>query len=276
MGLLEGKVAFITGAARGQGRAHAVRLAKEGADVIAVDICRNEATLAYALATSSDMAETVELVEQCGRRIIASQVDVRDEAALRDAFDGASSRLGPVSVVVANAGILAILGAQASRNRAWQESLNIMLTGVHNTIETAVPSMIRSGQGGAIVITSSTAGLKGLFASRAAATPGALGYVAAKHGVVGLMRAYASSLAPYGIRVNTIHPTGVNTPMVVNSAHDDFIAAHSDMWAGMRNALPVGLIEPTDLSDAVAFLCSDEARFVTGVTLPVDAGFSIR
>jgi SDR family mycofactocin-dependent oxidoreductase len=278
MGRLGGKVAFITGAARGQGRSHAIHLAEEGADIIAVDICHDLPSLAYPLATPEDLAETVNLVEKQGRRIFAAQVDVRDEAALQQAFDEGSAELGTSTIVVANAGILATMGPDASTSAAWHDSIDIMLTGVLNTVEAAVPAMIDAGLGGSIIIISSSAGIKGgLLASRRHSVRGALGYVAAKHGVVGLMRAYAVSLAAYGIRVNTIHPTGVNTPMVVNQAHDEWVASVIDeVGPTLQNALPIGLIEPLDVSRAISFLSSDEGRYITGVALPVDAGFTIR
>jgi SDR family mycofactocin-dependent oxidoreductase len=278
MGRLGGKVAFITGAARGQGRSHAIHLAEEGADIIAVDICHDLPSLAYPLATPEDLAETVNLVEKQGRRIFAAQVDVRDETALQQAFDEGSAELGTSTIVVANAGILATMGPDASTSAAWHDSIDIMLTGVLNTVEAAVPAMMDAGLGGSIIITSSSAGIKGgLLASRRHSVRGALGYVAAKHGVVGLMRAYAVSLAAYGIRVNTIHPTGVNTPMVVNQAHDEWVASVIDeVGPTLQNALPIGLIEPLDVSRAISFLSSDEGRYITGVALPVDAGFTIR
>ncbi len=278
MGRLEGKVAFITGAARGQGRSHAVHLAEEGADIIAVDICHDLPSLAYPLATPEDLAETVRLVQERGRRIVAAVADVRDEGALQAAYDAGCSDLGVPSIVLANAGLLATIGPQAALSLAWHESIDVMLTGVLNTIEVALPLMIEAGRGGSVVITSSAAGIKGgLWSSRRHAVRGALGYVAAKHGVVGLMRAYAVSLAPYSIRVNTIHPTGVNTPMIVNPAHDEWAAdLVAEMGPSLQNALPVGLIESADVSHAIAFLCSDEARYITGATIPVDAGFTVR
>lgn len=278
MGRLDGKVAFITGAARGQGRSHAVHLAEEGADIIAVDICQNLPSLAYPLATPEDLTETVNLVEKQGRRIVAVQADVRDEPALQEAFDRGAAELGTPTIVVANAGILATMGPEAATAQAWHESIDVMLTGVLHTVEVAVPTMIDAGLGGSIVITSSSAGIKGgLLASRRHSVRGALGYVASKHGVVGLMRAYAVSLAPYNIRVNTVHPTGVNTPMVVNQAHDEWAASVvAEVGPTLQNALPVSLIEPLDVSRAVSFLSSDDGRYITGVALPVDAGFTIR
>jgi SDR family mycofactocin-dependent oxidoreductase len=274
MGKLDGKVAFITGAARGQGRSHAVRLAEEGADIIALDICQSLDTLGYPLATPDDLAATVKLVEELDRRIIAREADVRDHAGTKRVLDEGLSEFGHVDIVVANAGIMPILGDKAKEDRAWLDAIDVMLTGVFYTIDSAVPSMVERGEGGSIVITSSTAGLKGLSKSVETATAGMLGYTAAKHGVVGLMRAYANALAPHRIRVNTVHPTGVNTPMVVNEGFGVFVTEHPDAAAALQNPLPVELIEPVDISNAIVWLCSEDARYVTGVTLPVDAGYT--
>ncbi len=267
-GQLEGKVAFITGAARGQGRSHAIRLAREGADIIAVDICAQIDSVPYPMSTPDDLAETVRQVEALDRRIQASQADVRDRAAVQAAFDAGVAALGPVDIVLANAGIFPLSAAPDAQE--WQDVIDVNLTGVYNTVETAIPSMVDRGQGGAIVLTSSTAGLNGIGGS----TPGGLGYTAAKHGVVGLMRSYANYLAPHSIRVNTVHPTGVNTPMVVNDAIQAVMQADPSMGAAMANALPVDMVEPVDISNAILWLVSDAARYVTGVTLPVDAGFT--
>ncbi len=271
MGKLDGKVAFITGAARGQGRSHAVRLAQEGADIVAVDICAQIASVAYPMATPDDLAETVKQVEALDRRIYAAQADVRDAAALKRAFDAGTAELGPVDIVLANAGIAPMsLHEQDAPGDAWQDVVDVNLTGVFNTVETAIPSMIERGQGGAIVLTSSTAGNNGIGGP----TRGGLGYTAAKHGVVGLMRSYANILAPHSIRVNTVHPTGVNTPMIVNAVMEEFLAQDPQMSNAIANALPVPMVEPVDISNAIAWLVSDDARYVTGVMLPVDAGFS--
>ncbi len=269
MGKLEGKVAFITGAARGQGRSHAIRLAQEGADIIAVDICQQIASVPYPMSTPDDLAETAKQVEALDRRIFAAQADVRDAGALKAAFDAGTAELGPVDIVLANAGI-APMSLHEGGGDAWQDVIDVNLTGVFNTVETAIPSMIERGQGGAIVLTSSTAGITGIGGP----TRGGLGYTAAKHGVVGLMRSYANILAPHRIRVNTVHPTGVNTPMVVNDVMQEFLEQDPQMSNAMANALPVDLVEPVDISNAIAWLVSDDARYVTGVTLPVDAGFT--
>ena len=266
MGKLDGKVAFITGAARGQGRSHAVRLAQEGADVIAVDLCRQIGSVGYPMSTAEDLAETVKQVEALDRRMSAAQADVRDAAVLRQALEAGTAEIGPVDIVLANAGI-----APVSLNpvdQEWQDVIDVNLTGVYNTVRIAIPSMIERGVGGAIVLTSSTAGLSGFVGD----SPGGLGYTASKHGVVGLMRSWANALAPHNIRVNSVHPTGVNTPMIVNEAMAEVLAAAPPN--AMTNALPVDLVEPVDISNAILFLVSDEGRYVTGVTLPVDAGFT--
>ncbi len=267
MGKLEGKVAFITGAARGQGRSHAVRLAQEGADIIAVDICAQIESVAYPMSMPDDLAETAKQVEALDRRIFTAQADVRDETALRRAFEAGTAELGPVDIVLANAGI-APLGFH-QMHEAWQDVIDVNLTGVFNTVEIAIPSMKERGQGGAIVLTSSTAGLNGIGGP----TRGGLGYAAAKHGVVGLMRSYANHLAPYSIRVNSVHPAGVNTPMIANEAMREFLADRQ-MSHALSNALPVEVLEPVDISNAILWLVSDDARYVTGITLPVDAGFT--
>ena len=267
MGVLEGKVAFITGAARGQGRSHAVRLAEEGADIIAVDIAAQIDTVPYPMSTPDDLAETVRLVEALDRRIYSQIADVRDKSALQSAFDAGTAELGSVDIVLANAGIAPM--SMHPVQQEWTDVIATNLTGVYTTVEVAKQSRIDRGTGGASVLTSSTAGLTEIGGD----TPGGLGYTAAKHGVVGLMRSYANYLAPYSIRVNTVHPTGVNTPMVVNDFMQEFLQSDPAMGQAMANALPVAMVEPVDISNAIVWLVSDAARYVTGVTLPVDAGF---
>jgi SDR family mycofactocin-dependent oxidoreductase len=269
MGKLEGKVAFITGAARGQGRSHAIRLAQEGADIIAVDLCGQIDSVPYPMSTPDDLAETVSNIEALDRRIVAVQGDTRDLDALVAAAEKGVAELGPIDIILANAGI-APQGTKTPDAQAFRDVVEVNLFGVYNTVIAAVPSMIEKGQGGAIVLTSSTQGLSGAGGDGTGATSG---YAAAKHGVVGLMRTFANWLAPQSIRVNTVHPTGVNTPMVVNDAMQAFLNANPDMGAALQNLLPVELVQPIDISNAIAWLVSDDARFVTGVTLPVDAGF---
>lgn len=268
-GRLEGKVAFITGAARGQGRSHAIRLAQEGADIIAIDLCAQIESVGYPMSTPEDLAETVREVEALDRRIHAVEADVRDREALQSALDTGIAQLGRLDIVLANAGI-APLSLDPSPDE-WQDVLDVNLTGVYYTVEVSKQALIDGG-GGAIVITSSTAGLNGIGGS----TPGGLGYTAAKHGIVGLMRSYANQLAEHSIRVNTVHPTGVNTPMVVNEVMQEFLESDPQLSQAMANALPVPMLEPVDISNAILYLVSDEGRYVTGVTLPVDAGFTNR
>lgn len=263
-GRLEGKVALVSGAARGQGRSHAVRLAQEGADVIAFDVCRQIGTVPYPLATPEDLAETVKLVEDLDRRIVAREADVRDTAAVQAVVDEGVREFGRLDVVSANAGIVTFAeNAWSLTDEQWDEMLAVNLTGVWKTARAAVPAMIEAGNGGCIVLTSSTAGVKGMA--------GIGHYVSAKHGVVGLMRTLAVELAPHSIRVNTVHPTGVNTPMVVNDFTAQFLETEGGQ-SNVTNLLPVELVEPVDISNAIVWLASDEARYVTGVSLPVDAG----
>ncbi|SEP00237.1 mycofactocin-coupled SDR family oxidoreductase [Trujillonella endophytica] len=271
MGKLEGKVAFITGAARGQGRSHAVRLAQEGADIVAVDICAQIDSVPYPMATPEDLEQTVREVEALDRRIVASRADVRDLGALERAVADGVAQLGRLDIVLANAGI-APMGADDDPARAFADVVDVNLTGVWNTLRATAPVLVEQGDGGAIVITSSTAGLKGIGGD----SPGGQGYTAAKHGVVGLMRSYAMTLGPQGIRVNTVHPTGVNTPMVVNDFMQKWLAEDPTVAGAMTNLMPVEMLEAVDISNAIVWLVSDDARYVTGVTLPVDAGFTAK
>jgi SDR family mycofactocin-dependent oxidoreductase len=268
---LEGKVAFITGGARGQGRSHAVRLAAEGADIVVVDVCSNIATNRYDLATPDDLAETVRLVEEQDRRIVARQADVRDYPKLKEVMAEAMAEFGRLDIVVANAGIAPMSEDEDDEiaGAIFQAVIDVNLVGVWNSCRVSIPHLVAGGRGGAMVLTSSTAGLKGI----ASGSTGSIGYSAAKHGVVGIMRALANALAPQSIRVNTIHPTGVNTAMVINPVMQAWLEAKPERGAALSNPLPVELLEPEDISNTVAFLVSDEARYITGVTLPVDAGF---
>ncbi|MBW0091059.1 mycofactocin-coupled SDR family oxidoreductase [Pseudonocardia sp. KRD-184] len=269
-GTLEGKVAVITGAARGQGRSHAVRLAGEGADIVAIDICRQIDTVPYPLATPDDLAETATEVEKLDRRIVTREADVRDVAAVTDAIRAGIAELGRVDIVLPNAGIAPHSADESDPVAAFHDTVMTNLEGVRHTVQAAVPRMIEQGEGGAIVVTSSTQGLSGRGGNGSGAMEG---YVAAKHGVVGLMRSWANWLAPHHIRVNTVHPTGVNTPMIDNDAMQAFLAQSPEVGAALTNLLDVEAIEPIDISNAIAWLVSDQARYVTGVTLPVDAGF---
>jgi SDR family mycofactocin-dependent oxidoreductase len=266
MSKLAGRVAFITGAARGQGRAHAVRLAADGADIVAIDICRQLESVVYPMGTREDLDETARLVKDLGRRIVAVEADVRDAEALREAFEEGVAELGPVTIVVANAGIGP--GGVASADQQWDEVVDVNLKGVFNTGRVAIPSMVEHGQGGSIVLTSSTGGLIGSPSNVA----GMLGYTAAKHGVIGLMRSWANYLAPHGIRVNSVAPTTVRTPMANNGDLSAITKYAPELVNALTNAMPVEAVEASDVANAVAWLVSDEARYVTGTVLPVDAG----
>jgi SDR family mycofactocin-dependent oxidoreductase len=270
---MDGKVALITGAARGQGRSHAIRLAEEGAEIIALDVCTDVETVPYSGATPEDLAETVKLVEELDRRIVAREADVRDLGALQTVVEEGISEFGHIDVVCANAGIGTYAPALEMDVEMWETMIDINLTGVWKTIKAAVKPMVDRNQGGVVVITSSVAGIFG-FANLAH-------YSAAKHGVVGMMRVLAQELAPYMIRVNTVNPTSVNTPMIKNDAmyrlfrpdlENPTAADVGDAFTGL-NCLPIPWVEPVDISNAVLWLASDEARYVTGVALPVDAGF---
>jgi SDR family mycofactocin-dependent oxidoreductase len=277
MGRFEGRTVFVTGAARGQGRSHALRLAREGADVLAVDLCAPLGTVAYPLATPADLAETARLVESEGRRVVTVQADVRDADALAAAVADGVTRLGGLDVVLANAGI-GLMDPAADPRQAFRDQLDVNLVGVWNTVHAAVPVLLEQGRGGAVVLTSSAFGLTGRGGD---GTGGSDGYVASKHGVVGLMRTFATWLAPHGIRVNCVNPSGVATPMVQNAAvaalfGGGLAGAEPKSPGDVANLLDVVLVQPEDVSAAVAFLASDEARYVTGVALPVDAGMLVR
>jgi len=274
-GRVAGKVAFITGAARGQGRSHALRLAEEGADIIAVDLCGPVPSIEmYPPATEEDLAETVRQVEALDRRIVATKADVRDSAALGAALTEGVAQLGRLDIVLANAGVFELQPALELTDEAWREMLDINLTGVWNTCKVALPHLME--RGGSIVLTSSTAGIKG--------TPGTIHYTAAKHGVVGIMRTLANEFGKQSIRVNSVHPTGVDTPMIQNRkvwgifTPDDPEPTQEKFAATFEaiHPLPVPYVEARDISNAVLFLVSDEARYITGVTLPVDAGYTVK
>lgn len=267
MGKLDRKVAFITGAARGQGRSHALRLAEEGADIIAVDICAQIDSVPYSLASKQDLAETTALVKARGRRIVSYEADVRDRTALAEAFEAGVSTFGGVDIVLANAGVSPMSLTEV--DSVWRDVIDVNLTGVFHTIDVAAPAMIERNRGGAIVITGSGAGQTGIGDS----SRSSLSYVASKHAVVGLMRSYANILAPHSIRVTVVHPTAVNTYMADNPVTAEVFASTDGLSDSWSNALPVTMIEPIDISNAIAWLVSDDARYVTGIELPVDAGF---
>ena len=261
---LEGRVALITGAARGQGRAHAVRLAAEGADVIALDSNTSAATTAYPGPTPDDLAEAVRLVEEQGQRVVAREADVRDFAALSAVVQEGVAELGRLDVVVANAGICSAGLSWELSLEQWQETIDVNLTGVFHTAKATVPVLLEQGTGGSIIITSSVAGLRGL--------PFLGAYVASKHGIVGLARTMANELGQHGIRVNTLHPHGVATGMTVDDLQP-LIGQHAATLGPIfMQSLPDQVSQPEDMAAAVAWLASDEARHVTGIQLPVDLG----
>lgn len=272
MGRFEGKVAFVTGAARGQGRAEAVRLAEEGADIIAIDFCEQIPTAGYPMSGPEDLAETVRLVEATNRRIVASKADVRDLEGMGAAVDAGVAELGRLDIVVASAGISSWGPAIELTESEWDDVVDTDLKGIWTTCKVAVPHIRKHGEGGSIVMKSSAFGLH--------AYANVVHYVSAKHGVVGLMRALAIELGPERIRVNSIHPTQVNTPMVMNQPVFELFCPDLDSptEADMRevsqamHVLPTPWVEASDIANAVVFLCSEEGRFITGATLPIDAG----
>jgi (+)-trans-carveol dehydrogenase len=276
-GRVEGKVAFVTGAARGQGRSHAVRLAQEGADIIAIDICRPIEHTAAVAATPEDLAETADLVKGLNRRVVTAEVEVRDYDALKSAVDGGVEQLGRLDIVVANAGIgtpgAALEDMEESR---WDQMMDVNLTGVWKSVKAAVPHIKAGARGGSVIMTSSVGGLK--------AYPNIGHYVTAKHGVVGLMRTFAVELGQFSIRVNSLHPTHVATSLLHNESTfrafrpDLEHPGKADMEPICRNfhMLPIPWVEPEDISNAVLFLASDESRYITGVPLPIDAGCCLK
>ncbi|MBF4480237.1 (+)-trans-carveol dehydrogenase [Rhodococcus rhodochrous J3] len=272
----DGKVAFVTGAARGQGRNHAVRLAREGADIIALDLCAPVAGAPYDMATSADLDETVHLVEAEGRRIEATVADVRDADAVTKALARGIESFGRLDVVVANAGIAGSFPVEELTDEIWRDMIDINLTGVWNTVKASVPHLRAGGRGGSIVLISSIAGLKGL--------PNNAHYAAAKHGVLGIMRSLANELGPEGIRVNAVLPTNVDTRMLLNDAIYRLFLPDADaptradvepLLHGMH-ALDVPFVHPDDVSNAVLFLAGDRSRYVTGITMPIDAGALVK
>jgi SDR family mycofactocin-dependent oxidoreductase len=278
-GRVEGKVAFITGAARGQGRSHALRLAQEGADIIAVDLAGPVAGMDrfYEGASRADLDETVAQVEALDRRIVAVEADVRDLPALEDALAKGVAELGHVDVVSANAGVFQFGDkTEDVSDEDWDTVNDINAKGVWHTAKAVIPHLKQQGTGGSIVLTSSTAGLMG--------TPNVAAYTASKHAVVGIMRTLALELAPFSIRVNTVHPTGVNTRMIRNEATYRLFLPdtphptdeQAEEVFRTTNALPIPWVEPVDISNAVLFLASDESRYVTGLELKVDAGYTLK
>ena len=278
MGRLDGKVAFITGVARGQGRSHAVRLAQEGADIIGVDSCADVGSVGYEMATPDDLAETAREVEALGRRFVATQADVRNSGAMNAAVDDGVEQLGRLDIVLANAGVASFAPAEEMSDAMWDDMIDINLYGVFRTVRPAIPHLKANPDGGAIVLTSSTGGLKGLA--------NIAHYCAAKHGLAGLMKTLAVELAPHHIRVNIVAPTNVDTRMIQNQSTYALFFPDRDFAAVTReeaapafatlNLLQVGWVDPSDVTEAVLYLVSDSGRFVTGVELPVDAGMVVR
>jgi len=279
MGTLDGRVAFVTGVARGQGRSHAVKLAEEGADIIGIDALADEPTVHYPLATRADLDETAELVERLGRRAVLSQVDIRDLPALTAAVDAGVASLGRLDVIVANAGIFSLGAVLDLPERAWQDMIDVNLTGAWHTLKAAVPHIRAGGRGGSVIMISSGAALM--------PPPGIGHYNAAKAGVVALAKTLAQELGPEFIRVNCIGPGNVDTPMIDNDVTRRLFLPHleqptredaekPDSAYVAVNALPVPWVTPADISNAVAFLASDASRYVTGVVVPVDAGYLVK
>jgi (+)-trans-carveol dehydrogenase len=274
---LEGKVVLVTGAARGLGRSIAVRMAEEGAEIIAIDVCRSIEGVPIPLSTGDDLAETAAMVEGLGRAIHTAEADVRDYEALAAAVDDGVERLGRLDVVVANAGIgNGGVTLDQVDERDWTDMIDVNLAGVWKTVKAGVPHVLAGGHGGSIALISSVGGLK--------AYPMMGAYVAAKHGVVGLMRAFAVELGEHSIRVNSVHPTNVSTPMFMND--DTMRGFRPDLdnptpddvaeIAKLMHVLPIGWVDPDDVASAVLYLASDEARYVTGVALPVDGGSCLK
>ncbi|AKS33261.1 mycofactocin-coupled SDR family oxidoreductase [Mycolicibacterium goodii] len=275
-GRVAGKVAFITGAARGQGRSHAVRLAEEGADIIAVDLCRNIDSIGYSLATPEDLEETARFVEKAGRRVVTAQADVRDAAQLRDALERGVSELGRLDIVVAQAGIAAMKGNPPLQ--AWTDGINTNLVGTINAIQAALPHL---GEGASIVATASAAALMDAHNKpNPGADPGGMGYMVSKRMIAEYVHYLATELTPLGIRANVIHPTNCNTDMLQSepmyrSFRPDLehpTRADAEPVFYVQQAMKVPWVEPADISNAVLWLASDESRFVTGMQLRVDAG----
>ncbi|MFZ2173621.1 MAG: mycofactocin-coupled SDR family oxidoreductase [Rhodococcus sp. (in: high G+C Gram-positive bacteria)] len=266
-GRVSGKVALITGAARGQGRAHAVRLAEEGADVIVVDVCAPLPSVPYEPATPEDLQETVRLVEKTGRQAVSGIVDVRDLAALRRIVDDAVGQLGRLDTVIANAGICTAAPWSEITPQIYEDVIGTNVTGVWNTVMAGAPHLVEAG-GGSIILISSAAGLK--------VQPFMVPYTTSKFAVRGMAKAFAAELSQHHIRVNSVHPTGVNTPMVngggVGAQISKAVEGYPRLGAMMINMLPVEITEPEDVAETVLFLASDESKYITAHELAPDAG----
>jgi SDR family mycofactocin-dependent oxidoreductase len=275
-GQFDGRVVFVTGAARGQGRSHAVRFAEEGADVIALDLCGQIDSVAYPMSMREDLDETVNLVEKTGRRIVAEQADVRDYQRLKDVVAKGVAEFGRLDFVLANAGIFPAAGQQRLDMAAFVDAIDVNLKGVYFTIEAALPALLEHGDGGAIVITSSAAGFKSVSTTFDTISNGAAGYTAAKHGVIGVMRHYATSLAEKNIRVNSVHPGGVMTPMIINEAMGTLVGDQPEFGEAQRPKLSMPPMDPGEVTDAIVYFCSRSGRHLTGVALPMDGGLTLK
>ncbi|WP_347957510.1 mycofactocin-coupled SDR family oxidoreductase [Gordonia aichiensis] len=275
---LEGKVAYITGVARGQGRAHAIRLAEAGADIIGMDLCRHIDGIEYALAEPADLEQTVKEVEALGRRMVWEQGDVRDPDFLARLAQRGKDELGRIDFVIANAGVMPLYGPRSNERLAWNLALDVLLTGAMNTVEATYPHIVEQGEGGSIILISSMAAVQPMMRTEIGHSMGNIGYAAAKAGVVNLAANYASLLAGDRIRVNTICPTGVHTPMVDN----DMVKHFYDNVAGPEDvkvlvpAIPIDMVESVDIANAAYWLCSDDSRYFTGSTMRIDGGAFLR
>lgn len=274
MGRFDGKTAFITGGARGQGRSHALRMAREGANIAIADIADQIDAVAYPMSTPEDLAATEREIKDLGADVLTIQCDVRDHEAVEAAVRATEERFGGIDVVLANAGIMASYGEKAQDLSAWDASVQTMLNGVYYTMRAVTPGMIERGRGGAICITGSTSSFRGVAYKPEMLNPGQMGYGAAKHGVLALMKNFAMVLGKHGVRVNTVIPAGVSTTMIVNDFFGKDLA--DDAPGGwMANVMEHGPVEPEEITNAVTWLCSDEARFVTGQALAVDMGTTL-
>jgi SDR family mycofactocin-dependent oxidoreductase len=265
-GTLRGRVAVVTGAARGQGRSHAVRLAREGADIIALDICSPVPTITYPAATAEDLAETVRAVEAEGRKVLAREVDTRDDAALRQLVADGVEQFGRLDILVVNAGVLGWGRLWELTDEQWDTVIGINLTGSWRTLRAVIPPMIEAGNGGAVVVVSSAAGLK--------ATPGNGHYTATKYGLTGLTNTLALELGEYGIRVNSIHPYSVDTPMIETEALIEMLGKHPSFMHSFppMPLQPKGFMTPDEVSDVVVWLAGDGSGTLSGAQIPVDKG----
>ena len=268
---LVGQVALVTGAARGLGRAVCTRLAEEGVRIVGVDIGRQIPTVDYPMPAAEALEETRALVDDAGSTMVALQADVRDAGRMQEVVHECVRAFGRLDIVVANAAIAPLRGPAGQEEGTWHDVIDVNLTGAWNTVHNALPAVIEGGRGGSVVFTNSTAGLRGLGGG----TVAFCAYTAAKHALAGLARTLARDVGRYGIRVNTIHPAGINTPMIVNEAAAAFMAENPEFTSSVHPALPVHMMEPRDVSEAIVWLVSDAARYVTGVALPVDAGCAL-